>query len=119
MNTIKSNCNIYTRFTTLLLVLVGLLMLPKLYAEGSKDIYPTVTEGGRAYLRASTSTSVAFPFPNLGTHFVYAEAGEQIAIATNAQSGQTGDDARIRLYHPNGTSISLNITLNNGTYVDT
>ncbi|NLD24806.1 MAG: DUF11 domain-containing protein, partial [Bacteroidales bacterium] len=89
-------------------------MLPKLYAEGSKDIYPTVTEGGRAYLRASTSTSVAFPFPNLGTHFVYAEAGEQIAIATNAQSGQTGDDARIRLYHPNGTSISLNITLNNG-----
>src|SRR5690554_3465949 len=98
------------------LLLVAFVAFPALnvYAEGSRDLYPSGAAGGRAYLRASTTESLAFPFPNLGTHFVYAEAGEQIAIATNAQSGQIGNNARIRLYGPDGSPLSLNITNDNG-----
>ena len=110
----KNIINIEREIRWLFVLLYIFSGVEMVWADGSKDLYPNNATGGRAYLRASTTESVAFPFPNLGTHYVYAEAGEQIAIATNAQSGQTGNNARIRLYGPTGTAINLNITSNNG-----
>ena len=99
-----------------------------LWADGSKDLYPDGAQGGRAYLRASTTESAAFPFPNLGTHYVYAEAGEVIMLASSAQGfGGTGSTTtirnnrytnrnNIRLYAPNGNEISLEVgTTSNNT----
>lgn len=88
----------------LLVILWTFIHIPSAQAEGSKDLYPSGASGGRAYLRASTTESAAFPFPTLGTHYVYAEAGEQIALASNAQSGS---NKRIYLYGPDGNEITL------------
>lgn len=78
-----------------------------LWADGSKDLYPSGAQGGRAYLRASTTESAAFPFPNLGAHYVYAEAGERIALASSAQSGSV---KRIYLYNPSGQDVTPTIS---------
>src|SRR5690606_4538943 len=53
-----------------------------------------------------------WPFPNLGTHYVYAKAGERITVASSMQdTGTNGNNnKRIRLYSPTGTSITLNFT---------
>lgn len=86
-----------------------------LLADGSKDLYPSGAQGGRAYLRASTAQNVAFPFPTLGTHYVYAQVGERIALATSAQaygsnnSTRNGNRANIKLYGPDGNEISLSV----------
>lgn len=83
------------------------------WGSGSRDLYPENAQGGRAYLRASNETSVAIPFPTLGTHYVYAEAGERIALATSAQAYGTNNSTRnsnrnnIRLYDTNGNQITL------------
>lgn len=69
-----------------LLLLTVLCISISAYAEGSKDLYPSGAQGGRAFLRASTETSVAYPYAVLGTHYVYAEVGERIALATSAQA---------------------------------
>lgn len=104
----------------LLSVLVLLLSFSAL-ADGSKDIYPAGAQGGRAFLRASESVSPAFPFPSLGTHYVYAEAGERIALASSAQAygstNQTRDWNRnnIRLYGPGGQQITLETGSNTNT----
>lgn len=83
----------------------------EIWAEGSKDLYPAGAQGGRAFLRASTTSNIAFPFPTLATHYVYAEAGEQIALASSAQ---TGNNNRIRLYGPNNAQITLSFSSGNG-----
>lgn len=80
-------------------------------AEGSKDIYPAGVTGGRAYLYASNTPSAAFPYPSLATHYVYAEAGERIALASSAQTGRTN---RIRLYGPNNYQINLSFSSGSG-----
>lgn len=91
------------------------------WADGSKDLYPSGATGGRAYLRASNEATAAFPFPNLGTHYVYAEAGERIALASSAQAYGSNNNTRnanrnnIRLFGPNGSQI----TLTTGTNTDT
>lgn len=105
---IKENLRLYVPFIFLMLFSIGTV-----WAEGSKDLYPSGATGGRAYLRASNQSNLAFPFPNLGTHYVYAEAGERIALATSAQaygSNSTDRNANrnnIRLYGPNGNEITL------------
>src|SRR5690606_37848643 len=94
-----------------LLLFFTLFSLNNIWAEGSKDLYPNGATGGRAYLRTSTDASLAFPFPNLATHYVYAEAGEQIALASSAQSGSNN---RIILYGPDNSQINLSFSWGNG-----
>ncbi len=73
-------------------------------AEGSKDLYPQNATGYRAVLRSgSAPTAEQWPFPTLGTHYVYAKAGEHIALASSAQSAN-GNSA-IKLYKPDGTIV--------------
>src|SRR5699024_3211111 len=62
----KRNYNIkeYKRLG-LLTIFLMLFSIGNLWADGSKDLYPSGAQGGRAYLRASTTESPAFPFPNL------------------------------------------------------
>lgn len=94
----------------MLVVFCVLLGMQSVWAEGSKDLYPVGAIGGRGvlHLRFTPDTNF-FPilFPNtMATHYVYAEEGEQIAIATDAQVNGT---TRIFLYDPNGTQVSLSI----------
>lgn len=104
---------VYTFFVFLSFLLISVTNSFQAFADGSRDLYPSGASGGRAYLRASETASPAFPFPNLGTHYVYAEAGERIALASSAQAYGTNADTRnenrnnIRLYGPNGNQITL------------
>jgi|26BtaG_2_1085354.scaffolds.fasta_scaffold00030_51 uncharacterized repeat protein (TIGR01451 family) len=100
----------FHHWSWVLVVFIFLSGINPVFAEGSKDLYPQGVQGGRAYLRASTASSAAFPFPNLATHYVFAEAGERIALASSAQ---TGTNNRIRLYGPNSAQITLSFP--NGT----
>lgn len=76
-----------------------------LFADGSKDLYPSGVQGVRAHLRTTTATTVNWPFANNGIHYVYAKAGERITMASSAQNG--GSSA-IRLYNPAGTQVVNN-----------
>jgi len=88
----------------ILFVFVVFLNFDAVYADGSKDLYPNGVQGGRAKLRASTLVAAeAVPFPTLGRHYVYAVAGEQIAMASSVQNMGSG---RIRITRPNGTSVT-------------
>lgn len=79
-----------------------------IYADGSRN---WADRGGRrAFLRSSTSATANWPFPNLGTHYVYAKAGEWITLASSLQATGSSAAARIRLYAPNGTQITLVFT---------
>lgn len=99
----------------LLLALLILAPAVSIYADGSKDLYPSGTLGYRAFLR-STSSNVAsatenWPFANRGTHYVFARVGERIALASSAQ---TGTNSRILLYGPTGTPITLSYASGEG-----
>lgn len=85
------------------------------WGSGSRDLYPAGVEGGRAYLRASTTQTITFPYPNLATHYVYAKVGERIALSSSAQSGTTN---RIRLFRPNNTQVTLSFSTGNGNIPD-
>lgn len=84
-------------------LLIGLGSLSPVFADGSKDLYPT-NNGGRAYMMSSTgriqATMEAWPFPMLGEHFVYAKVGEYIAVGSSVMGHGNGG---IRLTAPNGT----------------
>jgi gliding motility-associated-like protein/uncharacterized repeat protein (TIGR01451 family) len=87
------------------------------YADGSKDIYPDGVKGGRARLRASTTSSASYPFPTLGTHYVYAKAGEVIAIASSTQGVAASNGAnvsRLILTGPDGNMIVSHQTPRSG-----
>lgn len=79
--------------------------LTSVYAEGSKDLYPAGAQGNRSFLYSNSytgssgSTNTSWPFKTLGTHYVYAEIGEVIAVASSAQNLGNG---RIRLTAPDG-----------------
>lgn len=81
------------------------------YGSGSRDLYPFGAYGGRAALRSSTLESLAYPYPTLGQHFVYAVEGETISLASSAQSGTNN---RTRLYNPSGTQVSLSFSSGDG-----
>lgn len=91
-----------------LIVLLGSLWfgIGSARAEGSKDLYPENARGGRAYLRANLEEIFAFPFPTLGTHYVYAEEGEQIALAS---SEQVRSKRHFKLFSPKGEEITLSV----------
>ncbi|WP_169306835.1 DUF11 domain-containing protein [Pedobacter polaris] len=71
------------------------------FAEGSKDLYPAGALGNRAFLLCNTNSVSLFsnPFKTTGTHYVYANAGEIIAVASSAQGKGLGT---IILTAPNG-----------------
>ncbi|WBV61854.1 hypothetical protein PFY12_06945 [Chryseobacterium camelliae] len=77
-----------------------------LFAEGSRDLYPSGASGYRAFLRSNTSATANYPFASRGTHFVYAKVGERVTLASSALG--RGSSA-IRLYDPNG-SVVMNVT---------
>lgn len=85
-------------------VLVMVFSSNLLFADGSKDLYPNGKTGTRAYLRSSSTVNQSWPFANNGTHYVYAQAGERITMASSAQNG---GNAKIELYNPNGVQITL------------
>lgn len=103
------------RYFWLLLALLIVAPAINIYADGSKDIYPSGILGYRAFLRstssATASATVNWPFANRGTHYVFARVGERIALASSAQ---TGTNSRILLYEPTGTSITLSYASGEG-----
>ncbi|WP_270090022.1 DUF7507 domain-containing protein [Sphingobacterium sp. SYP-B4668] len=75
------------------------------YADGSKDLYPLGVQGHRAMLSSSNAApSNSFPYPNLGIHYVYVQAGEIITLASNAQD--PSGTKRIYLYSPSGADVT-------------
>lgn len=90
------------------MIFATILCSNSLFADGSKDLYPSGATGVRAYLRSSNATTVNWPFPNQGFHYVYAKAGERITMASSAQN--TGGNAKIRLYSPNGAQVVDNVS---------
>lgn len=57
--------------------------------------------------------TINMPFPTRGVHFVYAKAGETIALASSAQGNGSNNNerwvnrSRIRLYGPNDQEINI------------
>lgn len=68
-----------------------------LYADGSKEFYGN-GKGNRAFLESVNPLNDS-PFGTLGKHYVYAEEGEVIAVASSAQNMGLG---RIRVTSPSG-----------------
>jgi len=119
---IKNNKHINNRkngrLKILLIFLVSVISVGSISAQdqsfwgsGSRDLYPSGAQGGRATLFSGVNPTPAFPFPTRGVHYVYAEVGETISLASSAQSGNS---QRIRLYGPNGNQISLGNLSNRG-----
>jgi len=106
--------NFHTYQSPLLLriILLTVMMLSSntLFAEGSKDLYPSGKTGTRAYLRSSLTVNTNWPFANLGTHYVYANAEETITLASSAQD--SGANSGIRLYDTAGNLLFENKTAN-------
>ncbi|MGG5508199.1 MULTISPECIES: DUF7507 domain-containing protein [unclassified Myroides] len=98
-----------------LFLLLFILVIANVRAEGSRDLYPAQAQGGRAHLRASLVTNSYYPFSTLGEHYVYAEEGEVIALASNAQSN--AEQKRIFLYAPDGTEVTPVATSNLEGYI--
>lgn len=109
--------NIRNELKLFCLVLFSVLLgIGSARAEGSKDLYPVNARGARASLALIPfglyTGGALYEYPGLikdnrGKHYVYAEAGEQIAIATDVQINGT---ERIFLYDPNGLQLQLSIS---------
>lgn len=102
---------LYTQLSYFMVLAFVLLSGTLLQAEGSKDLYPSGATGGRAALRTSMASSLAYPFPNEGTHYVFAKVGETISLASSAQNGTV---KKIRLFRPSGTEITLSFATGEG-----
>lgn len=85
----------YKLFTLLMLLSSNLL-----FAEGSKDLYPLGVEGLRGLIRDDTP------------HYVYAEAGETITLASSASN--IGDTPGLTMYRPDGTQVIFSYTAGEG-----
>lgn len=93
----------YSRLLGIILLISSLLVNIQVYADGSKDLYPSGVSGYRAYLLSNNSSiSGSIPFASRGTHFVYAKVGETIALASSEWSGS----AAIKLFDPDGTDVT-------------
>lgn len=74
-----------------------------LIGSGSRDLYPSGVTGHRAgLLGAGFTAPAAIPYPNSGAHFVYAQAGETITLASSAQGYS---NAAIQMWSPSGTRV--------------
>lgn len=83
--------------------LVFLLTGLNAFAEGSKELYPNGTTGGRAKLRSSPAQTVSFPFANFNRHYIYAKPGEKITMASSAVGVNQG---KVRLMTPGGQTLN-------------
>ncbi|QAA81264.1 hypothetical protein EI546_05770 [Aequorivita sp. H23M31] len=100
----KTTLNIkILKFLPSLLLLCISLFSVSAWADGSKDLYPLGKTGLRGHLRANTGTNEYWPFANNGIHYVYAEVGEILTLASSAQ--RSSGNQRIRLYAPDGTML--------------
>lgn len=79
------------------------------YADGSRDLYPSGTTGGRAKLRSSNVLNISWPFANLNTHYVYANAGETITMASSSMGIGNGG---IELTSLDGSTVLYNDAVN-------
>lgn len=76
---------------------------PALMGSGSRDLYPSGVSGHRAgLLGAGYTAPAAIPYPNSGAHFVYANEGETITLASSAQGNSS---AAIQMWNPSGTRV--------------
>lgn len=85
------------------------------WGSGSRDLYPEDAKGNRAFLMSGTATTgadVSWPFRTNGDHFVYAKAGEIIALASSAHG--YGSGAPIRITDPSGNVTSFSFSTNVG-----
>ncbi|MFT4222589.1 Ig-like domain-containing protein [Dysgonomonas sp.] len=96
----------YSRLFGIILLISCLWVDLEVCADGSKDLYPSGVSGCRAFLRSSTNATENWPFPNAGTHYVYAKAGETITLASSAQNV----GGSIKFYGVNGTLLFTNTT---------
>lgn len=99
----------------LFLALLVVAPIMNIHADGSRNWAnpgSTPTPARRAFLRSSATATKNWPFPNLGTHYVYAKAGERITVASSLQAtGSSGNNnKRIKLYAPNGNEIPLDFS---------
>ena len=95
--------NFYSRFSGLIILTLSLLINVNVYGDGSKDLYPSGVNGYRAYLLSNDrQVSGAIPFASRGTHYVYAKAGETIALASSEWSGS----AAIKLFDPENNDVT-------------
>ena len=103
MNTKNKRNKIYSRLATILLVVVGLLIVENVKADGSRDLYPSGATGYRAYLASNNNAvSGALPYGSRGTHYVYARVGEKIALASSEWAGNSA----LKLFDPDGIDVS-------------
>ncbi|MBB2150343.1 Ig-like domain-containing protein, partial [Pedobacter gandavensis] len=96
-----------------LVVFCVLLSFSVAYAEGSKDLYPAGATGNRAFLycNSNNTASESWPFKTAGTHYVYANAGEVIAVASSAHGYGKG---KIAVTSPLGVTSYSNTALTAG-----
>ncbi|TKC10546.1 tandem-95 repeat protein [Pedobacter polaris] len=96
----------YKRILLLFIILIGMIFATPVFAEGSKDFYPSGVSGNRAFLVSTTTypggfiSANSYPFLTEGAHYAYVKNGETIAAASSAQNVSNG---RIRLTAPDGT----------------
>ncbi|WGQ09623.1 gliding motility-associated C-terminal domain-containing protein [Pedobacter gandavensis] len=100
--------NLLTNKLCCLFIVCLLFNFSAVYAEGSKDLYPATAKGNRAFLNCNSTAdlSESWPFKTKGTHYVYAKAGEVIAVASSAQGYRKGI---ITLTSPTGNTLSTSL----------
>src|SRR5690606_30085223 len=97
--------NIYYKLTCFFVLIMSFLLpIKESFADGSRDLYPSGVSGYRASLYVRDGSTTSYPFPSSGAHYVYAEAGETITLASSSHMA-TG--ARFTLYGPSGAEIPL------------
>lgn len=88
----------------LLFIALMLFSSNHLFADGSKNLYPSGVLGGRAFLYSNSLTTgvtiTSWPFKTIGTHYAYVKEGEILHAASSAQGSNNG---RITLTAPDGT----------------
>ncbi|WEK20946.1 MAG: gliding motility-associated C-terminal domain-containing protein [Candidatus Pedobacter colombiensis] len=89
----------------LFFLLFSLINLSSVFADGSRELYPSGATGNRAFLYCATNgaNTDSWPFKTQGTHYVYAKAGEEIAVASSAQGQGSGT---INITDPSGKSYT-------------
>jgi hypothetical protein len=91
-------------------MLIAIFLVNMLYAEGSKNLYPSGVQG----MRASLEVRENIPgFTTFAAHYVYAKEGERITLASSA-SYSASVSPEILLKAPNGSSINLTYTPGDG-----
>lgn len=94
--------HVYKRILLLFIILFGIIFETQVFAEGSKDFYPTGAGGKRAYLVSSTRglTTNSWPFQSRRTIKVFVKKNEYIYVGSSVQGVIAGS---INIFAPNVT----------------